>query len=35
MILMHAKCLEFHFCFAFRVERYKVVLEFCDEKIEI
>ena len=35
MILMHAKCLEFCFCFTFRVERSEVVLEFHDKKIEI
>src|SRR5882724_3079734 len=35
MIFMHVKCLEFHFCFTFRVKRSEVVFEFCDEKIEV
>ena len=35
MIFMHAKCFEFRFGFAFRIEISKVVFKFCDEKAKI
>ena len=35
MILMHSKCFEFHFDFAFWVESSEVVFEFRDKKTEV